>query len=317
MEHLVLHVQPEQPAVLWGDFVSGSPPYSIALDGYVHGKPQFDPKGPRANFNHHEEVDRLSTRSTCGQVLLAIRMGLFDRFRDEEGPLVHAFVNDCDEDVCTSWALLSRPDLCQYTTNPLLNRLVGIEDLLDTTSGMYPVHKDAPILREAAWVFEPYRQFRLSGGLDKRDARAFESVITDVVGRIHLYLTGRGKSLPLDTRYDRIGGGTGWTAVREVGPQARVGMFSDGIRAFVSVRERGNGRYTYTIGRASLFTAPDLLELCKELQALEHLTMPSSAYSGDRWGGGATIMGSPRVHGSVIKPEEVFEVVESLCKGSA
>lgn len=316
MSNIQIVVEPQQPALLWGTFLQKAPAFSVALDGYVRGRPRFDAAGPRVNFNHHEGVDRLSTRSTCGQVLMAIRMGLFDRFRDQDGARAVVYTNDCDEDVCTSWALLSRPDLCQYATNPLLNRLVGIEDLLDTTSGMYPVHKDAPILREAAWVFEPYRQFRLGGGLDKRDARAFQSVITDVTDRIHRYLTGRGESVPIDTRYERIGGGTGWTAVREIGAQARIGMFSDGIRVFVSVRERGEGRYTYTIGRASPFVTPELRNLIAELEAEERLTLPSAEDSGDHWGGGETIMGSPRVQGSVIPPAELFRIVERVCKGA-
>lgn len=54
-------------------------PFSIALDGYVNVGPRFDHEGPRVNFNHHEEVDRLATRATCGQVLMAIRQGLFTR----------------------------------------------------------------------------------------------------------------------------------------------------------------------------------------------------------------------------------------------
>lgn len=313
MSNIQLVVQPEQPALLPSAF-RNAPAFSIALDGYVRGKPWVDTKSPRANFNHHEGVDRLSTRSTCGQVLMAIRMGLFGRFRDQDGPRASVYVNDCDEDVCTSWALLSRPDLCQHTTNPLLNRLVGIEDLLDTTSGMYPIHKDAPILREAAWVFEPYRQFRLGGGLNKRDARAFRSTITDVTDRIHRYLTGRGESVPVDTRYERIGGGTGWTAVRELGAQARIGMLSDGIRVFVSVRERGNGRYDYVIGRASPFDPLDLNFLCAELEAEERLTLETNENTGDSWGGGDSTKGSPRVLGSVLVPEVVFRIVERRFK---
>lgn len=314
MSNIQLVVEPQQPALLWRDFLQRTPTFSVALDGYVRGKPRFDSAGPRVNFNHHEDVDRLSTRSTCGQVLMAIRMGLFDRFRDQDGPRASVYVNDCDEDVCTSWALLSRPDLCQYPTNPLLNRLVGIEDLLDTTSGMYPVHKDSPILREAAWVFEPYRQFRLGGGLDRRDASAFQSIITDVTNRLHRYLTGRGESVSVDTRYERIGGGTGWAAVREIGAQARIGMFSDGIRVFVSVRERVDGRHTYTIGRASPFVPLDFRMLRAELEAEERLTSDSNEDSGDYWGGGETILGSPRVLGSILAPGAVFRIVERRFK---
>ena len=65
----------------WQSFIVEAPKYSIALDGYVKGKPMYDPSGPFANFNHHEEVDRLATRSTCGQVYVAVRQGLMDAYR--------------------------------------------------------------------------------------------------------------------------------------------------------------------------------------------------------------------------------------------
>ncbi len=97
---VVLHVEPRTPPLSWEEFCQKTGPFSIALDGFVGTGPRFDENGPRANFNHHEEVSRLETRATCGQVLMAIRQGLFDCFRDEQGVQVSAYVNDCDEDVC-------------------------------------------------------------------------------------------------------------------------------------------------------------------------------------------------------------------------
>ena len=313
-DNVILEVRPEVSGMPWIDFVQKSPPFSIAIDGYVYGRPEFSFGGPRANFNHHEDVDRLATRSTCAQVLMAVRMGLFDRFRDEFGARAVVHVNDCDQDVCTSWALLSRPDLCG-PNNPSINRLVALEDMLDATAGMYPFHRDAPLLRELAWVYEPYSAFRASGLIDLRRPREFRSVITDVVNRIHQHLYGRGEEVPVDTRYERIGGGTGWTAVRELGGQARIGMFSDGIRAFVSVRERGNGRYSYTIGRSSIYIPPNLYSLERLLNEDEFTAEPDRSTK-DLWGGGGengTIMGSPRAGGSILTPEAVFRRMEEAC----
>lgn len=63
MDRMVeLVVQPEQAPLRGEEFVTTSPPLSIALDGYVWGSPRFDESGPRLNCNHHEEVDRLATR---------------------------------------------------------------------------------------------------------------------------------------------------------------------------------------------------------------------------------------------------------------
>lgn len=306
---IVLHVRTKVPPRTWDEFVAESPTNSIALDGYVHGGPRYDAEKRLLNFNHHEDVDRLATRATCAQVLMAIRQGLFQVFRDENGPAANVYVNDCDEDVCTSWYLLKNSALCEHTMNPLLNRLVMMEDALDATAGAYPFPKDLPVLRELAWVFEPYRNFRLSGGLDEKKQMMYRAVIEDVGARISAHLVGKGSEIALDTRYERIGGGAGWTMVREIGGQARTGMFSDGIRAFVSVRERGDGRYTYVIGRMSKFIPFDISSLYRKLTCAEN---PGASVHKDWWGGSDIIGGSPRVEGSRLTPEEVTRVIDGL-----
>ncbi len=78
-----LHMLPKEPPVSWDKFVSEYPDYSIALDGFVFGSPNFDSKTNKFNFNHHEQVSRLETRATCAQVLMGIRQGLFDRLKKE------------------------------------------------------------------------------------------------------------------------------------------------------------------------------------------------------------------------------------------
>jgi hypothetical protein len=224
-----LEMRPRDPPQGWEEFCRAAPPFAIALDGYVSDGPRFDPQGPRVNFNHHENVSRLETRATCGQVLMALRQGLYRCFRDPAGPRAHVFVNDCDEDVCTSWFLLRHPHLSEQTVNPLLNRLVAMEEVLDATAGAYPFPADLPSLAELAWVFEPYRRFRLSGELDRKEPAAYAAVVTDVELRIERHLTGRGQQLPLDPRYQRLGGGTEWALIREQGAQARTGVFADRI----------------------------------------------------------------------------------------
>ena len=290
----------------WDYFRNTYLKYGIALDGFVHEGPAFDPKKVMVNFNHHELVDRLATRATCAQVLLSIRQGMFSRFRDK-GPEANVYVNDCDEDVCTSWFLINNHHLVEGTMNPMINRLVAMEDALDATAGAYPFPADLPALKELAWVFEPYRQFRSNGGLDKRDSLNYASVITDVENRILQHVTGRGKSVDhLDHRYDLIGGGNGWAMVKEIGPYARTAMFADGIKAYVSVRERPDGRYTYTIGKLSPFIPFDLLRITDVLNQSDDVT------DNDKWGGGNNIMGSPRSRGSKMKPDDISYVIKSL-----
>lgn len=180
--------------------------------------------------------------------------------------------------------------------NPLVNRLVAMEDALDCTAGAYPFPADLDVLRAMAWIYEPYRRLRLSGQLDQKDSVSFEGVITDVEHRILQHITGKGRELPLALRFDRIGGGEGWTMVREIGAQARTGMFAEGIRAFVAVRDRPDGRYTYTIGKMSPFVPLDLIALANTLNIAEGVAT-------DRWGGGDTIIGSPRVGGKSTHPQ--------------
>jgi hypothetical protein len=315
-----LHVVTDAPPMGFKRFVKTHEPYSLALDGYVTGGPKLDRSGPHANFNHHEEVDRLATRATCAQTLMAIRQGLFSLFRDDKGPRLNAYVNDCDEDVCTSWFLLKHHHLVQSTMNPMLNRLVAMEDALDSTAGAYPFPVDLPTLSELNWVFEPYREFRSSGALSLRKPLQFANVIELVEHRIMAHITGAGKAVPLDTRYERVGGGTGWAMVKELGANARTGMFAEGVSAYVAVRERQDGRFTYTVGKMSSFVPFDVQLVLDRLNDAEHdkklSSDPNALPGGDFWGGSDSVGGSPRVGGSSLTPDEVQKVVEAASQES-
>ncbi len=302
---VVLRMRPQYEPLTWDAFCRLTEPFSIALDGYVAAGPRYQDEGPRLNLNHHEEVDRLATRSTCAQVLMAIRQGLFSRFRDQEGPRADVYANDCDEDVCTSWFLLKYAHLAEHSINPVLNRLVVMEDLLDTTAGAYPFPVDLPLLQELAWVFDPYRRARLDGALDAKDPDHYLSIVHDVEQRILKHITGRGEKTPLDTRYERTGGGQGWAMVRELGAQARTGVLADGIQAYVAVQERGDGRWNYSVGRMSLFIPFDVPQIVAELNQAE----PGS---NERWTAGDTLGLSPRLSGSQLPPDEVARVVHDV-----
>jgi hypothetical protein len=155
-----LHMEPKTPPVSWKTFLKEYPSHSIALDGYVCDGPKFSREKMKVNFNHHENVSRLETRATCAQVLMAIRQGLFDCFSNSN--IMNVYANDCDQDVCVSYFLLSNSHLVESTMNPLINRLVYMEDMLDSTAGAYPFPPTLKTLEHFAWIFQPYTLFRLN-----------------------------------------------------------------------------------------------------------------------------------------------------------
>lgn len=185
-----------------------------------------------------------------------------------------------------------------------MDRLVYISDRLDAASGMDPSLDDRA-LGEMAWIYNPYREFRLSGNLDRKNPQEYAKIIRQIEERIIKYLSGKGKLLPLDLRFKEIGGGDGWVMVEEIGAQARTGMLRKGVQAFVSVRQRPDGRYTYSLGRISPFiTNFDLPRLIEVLNKEEKS-------QDDKWGGSNIIGGSPRVNGSKFSPEEVEEIINN------
>lgn len=303
---ITLHMEPLTPPMSWEAFRQRTGPFSVALDGYVEDGPQqdFGLGGPKQNLNHHAGVYRPATRATCAQVLVEVRDGFYERFRDGDGPRADVHMNDCDEDVGTSVTILKHPHLAETTMNPLLNRLVSVEDMLDTFAGAYPFPKDLPVLRELAWVFDPYRRFRLSGGLERKRASEYLGVVEDVGTRILAHLTGHGSTIALDFRYEVLRRGDGWVMVRELGAQARTAMLADGIRVFVSVRERPDGARTLAIGKFKSSTSGDLGAVIAACNTAESDPVE------DRWGGGTNIMGSPRVAGTRLDDQTIAAIMD-------
>lgn len=303
-----LSVRPTHPVVTWDDFVARELPFSIALDGYLRSGPNFTyvpGQGPYQNFDHHHGVSRLETRATCGQVHLAIQMGLFDCFQVGGEPHAHIIVDDCDEDVCLAVFELQRWAVVQSVINPAFNRLVSVAEKLDVTAGLFPLSPHLDIMQELAWVMEPYREFRRSGRLDGRDPKAFTSVITDVGLRVEQHMAGKGQKLKLDTRYRELYRGDGWSAIEETGPYGRQGAYAKGLRAFIAVRRRQDGNLACSVGRASeyivSFPVPELLEHYNTLEQ-----------SGGTWGGGTNIGGSPKATGTSITFDELCRTTDEF-----
>lgn len=305
-----LHVEPRVTRT-WDEFQLSAPPGSMALDGYVAGPPVYTPKGPYVNLNHHEGVDRLATRSTAAQVLITVKQGLFDTFRKEGAPFGHVFVNDADQDTSLSvWLLRNQERIAGSRSEPLISRLVFCSDMMDATAGAYPFPPDAEIVRELAWIYQPYEAARQSGHLVTMNAIEMEGLIEAVGARISAYSMGKGQQVNPNTGYNVEYRGRGWTMVREHGSQARTRLFQDGIKAFVAVRDRPDGMYTYSIGKMSPFVDFPLERLYPDLNMVEGIDLLDV----DRWGGGNTIGGSPRKRGSRLKPEDLGRLIDKILK---
>jgi hypothetical protein len=291
--------------VSWEEFVASAPPFSIALDGYVSSGPIFDPSGPWQNFNHHDGVDRLATRATCSQVLLAVRQGLFRTFQKNKQHHAVLHINDPDEDVCLATFILSNYVQAVNIINPSLNKLVAMEDMLDTTGGAYAFPVELDSLRQLLWVFQPFHVFRNTGGLNRKDPIEYRSVIYDVWQRIQNYIIGNKEMIELDTTHEKIGGGDGWEMIIEQGPHARIDLFASRVLAFVSVKNLGNGQYLYTVGRSSIYVPFNVPRILAALNAAE------GCAGNNRWGGGDLIGGSPRSGNSRLTPQEVEKIVNA------
>lgn len=303
-----LYVEPRM-VKSWNEFITQNPPFSIALDGYVFGKPMFDPSGPFANYNHHEEVDRLATRSTTGQVYVAIKQGLINAYAKKGKVACNIYVNDPDQDTCLAVWLLNNYERINGTkSEPLINRLVDIEDLLDTTGGSYPFDPNAKIMKQVAWVFEPYTTARQEGRLADMGRTEMELVIEAVGSRISKHVMGNGSEINPATKYIRLGGGQNWAMIKEIGAQARSALFHDGIMAYVAVREKQNGKYVYTIGKISPYINFPIESLYTIFNSEEGI----GPQNPDRWNGGDIIGGSPRNSGSSLAPAELEKIINKV-----
>lgn len=300
MSKVTLHVLPSQPPMSFSDW--SAMPGSIALDGYISGPTKLDLGTKRLNLNHHEGVDRLSTRATCAQVLMVLRMGLLESFTEQ----LHIFVSDCDEDVCLSVWLLKHPEMATNIVNPVLNRLVSVTDALDSTGGAYPFPASLIALQLQSWVFQPYRIAKKNGLIAKRDAETFHSIIDSVGHRIDRVVMGEVPEFTIDSSYHVVKQYEGWAIIDETksGGEWRTGFFADGGRAYVAIRSRGPDTYHYVIGKMSEFVSFNVLRI---MEALNHAENLKSA--ADLWGGSDLVGGSPRIHGSHLSPSDLADIV--------
>jgi hypothetical protein len=286
------------PGVTREEFIATHPPFSIALDGYVRSEPFLEMRadGPLRNFNHHEAVDRSCTTATCEQARRGVLLGLYDLFRDARGRRAKLWVNDCDQDVCLSTWILINPD---RAAEPLVRKLTQIEDLLDSSSGTFPLPHERDLLAELRWVFEPYTRARPR--LVALTADDMRQVIADVHLRVDQFAVGRADRLVLEGDYRRLGGDE-WWLVEVDRLQARERMVAAGVRAAVEITGKHGECWMYSVWRRSEYIVWfPIRDILAALSARE-----------PGWGGADNVGGSPRPHGSKLAPAEVEAIVSEV-----
>jgi hypothetical protein len=294
----------------WQDFINSKPNFSIALDGYVKGPPKFLIRGPYANFNHHEGVARIATRSTCAQIYFYICLGLIDTFQKEGKPHAHVYINDVDQDVCLScWLLKNSEKLKGLRFDNPLFQLILLEDILDASAGAYPINPNNPEIRKLAWIYEPYTEARADGSIYHMSKNEMENIVWSVCDRIDSAISGQSEEIELDTRFETIGGGPGWQLIVEEGPYARTKLFSKRKKAYVALIESNEDAYSYTIGKMSPFVRFPIDRIYEALNRAEGLSSQANC-----WGGSPIIGGSPRKTGSCLSPAKVEKVINECVK---
>lgn len=310
MENITLHVEPGI-VMDWETFKAEKPPFSIALDGFVYGMTRYSAEGPHANFNHHEEVERLSTRSTCMQIYFSIMMGLFDTFKKDGKPHAHVYTNDADQDVCLSYWLLKNPEQVSLIKwDSPLARFIVIEDFLDASAGAFPFNdteRPDSLLKRQAWIFEPYTAARRNRTLHAMDGKEMQGLIEAICHRITLYSNSQSGMLELDLKPKIIGGGAGWKMIEEKDGYGRTSLYASGTKAFVGMRPRKDGNFTYVIGKMSPYVKFPIVDIYIALNQVENLTDESNL-----WGGSDIIGGSPRRTGSTLPPNRVDLIINEL-----
>lgn len=288
-------------------FKLDTPPNSIALDGRVSGPPIVDLDTKHANCNHHEKVIRLVTASTSEQVLIAIKTWLSDTF---DMPTLNMYINDPDQDTALAlWLLINHDRLEWVKSEPLISRLIGVLNKLDITSGMYPFGVQSPVMKQLAWIFDPYVDSRKSWELYRADAGTMRSIIDSIHGRINKHLMWNGEMVNLDTEFNIIWWGKNWSLVVEKGFYARANYLEKWIMSFMSLNKvRPDGKYIYSIWKVSNYIKFPILEIYIMLNKAEWISEEST----DKWGWSDTIWWSPRNSWSKLSPDDITRLINDF-----
>jgi hypothetical protein len=293
----------------WEDFVNNTPKASIALDGLVNGRSEIDPETQHANFDHHGP-NRFRTPATCEQVYSSLQEGLLKKFSSPK--IVRLYTNDCDQDVSLSLWLFRNHSLVENVTEhstpqaERLAELVKTEGELDRRGGINNMPRET--LENISWIFEPFNLFRSSGQYAYASPGLYNQILSETGVRIGEYVEGRGKTKELEGHVKKIIAGKFVDVVEETGPDARLLLGTATDKPIVILPRYRKEFIDYSI----LCTTDN-----SRVDSLTHLwsilnEIEPGANSVNNWGGGNSVGGSPRMTGSKLSPEKVYEITENM-----
>jgi hypothetical protein len=297
----------------WEEFVERAPPGSVALDGIVADTTRIDLETGHFNFDHHVGAEPLATNSTCRQVYDAIRRGLVECLdRIAPGKPIRLWVNHGDQDIgLSAWLMRNHDPVAQEDGLKPLYNLVRIVNELDVYGGAQLHPWNRHLLQQQNWIFQPYNLLRKSGTVGDASAEQLHTIIDETCERIDLYMQGKAEETPLDTRYEVLHSSKyGYQIVRELGGcETRIYLFQNGTPALISVvGKRANGNNDYVVALKTPFVDIPLLDLRDKYNEIEGLP-PNRG-----WGGSTLHIGSPRMNGSILSPEDLGNITDAYLK---
>jgi hypothetical protein len=292
----------------WDEFVRETPEYSIGLE-VVNDTPGHS--GHHVHFDHHCGVVREATMSAAMQAYLAVRQGrLMERWLRRQLP-VPVYVWNADQDVCLAAFVLEHHELLERSEgSPLLRWIVQYNNKIDVCGGLYPVNLQELVDNHFTWVFEPYRQQRMSGK-SLGDDMLVQETIWEVCERLRALLEGRAGRAPVTAQPEILYRSPyNFVIADEKGdPNSRLVLAAKGYTNLISmVCRRPSGRYTYSIIRGSpydedIFQVPKLIEAFQAAEDQEKI-----------WGGSNLAAGSDSETGSSLPWTVLRDIAEPIVR---
>lgn len=325
------------------EFCLRTPHRSIALDGFVKGGATQDLRTLHFNFDHHGGCVRDFTLCTAQQVELARSQGLMDLLHENDVANFWVFTNDPDPDSTISSYQFIHPHLCD---SPVFRRLLhGFVAPLDVSAGTRGPELHSDLMREGAWIFEPY--FRELSRVYSMNGKQIADLTFEIYERIGKHLMGKGQMGAIEGGISELARGDSWMMIQEHGAHSRLKTFqtNPSLQGLVVFKGQTADEYRYSAvrhNRLSFFPVELLSDSLNRaeffvervnLEALGDLVRESASHPGilwttlaadslpadwiKPWGGGDAVIGCLRTKGSALPPAMMKAFVDAFMRDLA